>query len=464
MVKQSSIATASERANATRQTLGDKGGKAARLLQSVIPFTTNVPSTMIALGAVLRFLYRRACGLSDLGHAYEGWEAMEFMCIKTLFRFTRKRRGQAACPIMWKQILVLTSIYLLLPGCHRHEEHAEAEHHKIVVTSPQLKDVIITQQYVCQIHSQRQIKVCALVNGYLEPISVKEGQHVREGEVLFSVLPVLYKAKWDAELAEAKLAELELKNTERLANNKERAIVSQNEVLLYQAKFAKAEAKAKLAGAEWNFTKVIAPYDGLIDRLHEQQGSFIKEGDVLTTLSDNNLMWVYFNLPEKHYLEYMAGGKDDEAGKQIELMLADGSKFPVTGKIGAIEARFNNETGTIPFRADFPNPKGLLRHGMTGNVLIHRTLKNAIVIPQRAIFEILDRRYVYVVDEDNVPHQRPIVVQNELDDIFVIKSGLNAGDKIVYEGTRQVHDGEALELFEFRPPEQILGHQKNHAE
>ena len=102
-------------------------------------------------------------------------------------------------------------------------------------------------------------------------------------------------------------------------------------------------------------------------------------------------------------------------------MLANGNKFPQTGKIGAIEAEFNNETGNIPFRADFPNPDRLLRHGQTGTVLIHRTLKNAIVIPQRATFEILDKRYVYVVDKDDVVHQRVIAVQNELEDIFVIK-------------------------------------------
>src|SRR5262249_49460076 len=147
---------------------------------------------------------------------------------------------------------------------------------KIVVTSPEAKDLIITQQYVCQIHSQRHIRVCALQSGYLEAIPVKEGQAVEKGEVMFTVIPVLYKAKWDAELAEAKVAELELKNTERLlAKN----VVSQNEVALYQAKLARAQAKAKLAEAEWNFTKVVAAFDGIIDRLHEQQGSLIKEGD-----------------------------------------------------------------------------------------------------------------------------------------------------------------------------------------
>ena len=82
-----------------------------------------------------------------------------------------------------------------------------------------------------------------------------------------------------------------------------------------------------------------------------------------------------------------------------------------SGKISAIEAQFNNDTGKIPFRADFPNPDRLLRHGMTGTVFIHRTLTNAIVIPQRATFEILDKRYVYVVGEDHVVHQRAIAVQ-----------------------------------------------------
>ena len=140
------------------------------------------------------------------------------------------------------------------------------------------------------------------------------------------------------------------------------------------------------------------------------------------------------------------------------------SKFPdSSATIGAIEAKFNNETGNIAFRADFPNPDGLLRHGQTGNILIHRTLHNAIVIPQRATFEILDKRYVYVVGKDDVVHQREITIQHEMDDIFVIKSGLDVNDRIVLEGVRQVQDGEKVE-YEFRPPEEVLANQKNHAE
>jgi membrane fusion protein (multidrug efflux system) len=232
---------------------------------------------------------------------------------------------------------------------------------------------------------------------------------------------------------------------------------------LFEAKRDKAKAKADLAQAEFNFTDVTAPFDGIVDRLHEQLGSLIKEGDILTTLSDNAVMWVYFNVPEARYLEYMAGLGDHTEDPKIELVLANGNKFQHTGKIGAIEAQFNNETGNIPFRADFPNPDRLLRHGQTGNVLIHRALRGTTVIPQRATFEILDKRYAYVVDHDDVVHQHEIVIQHEMDDVFVIKRGLDVNDRIVLEGIRQVHDGEKLE-YEFRHPDEVFANQKTHAE
>jgi membrane fusion protein (multidrug efflux system) len=351
--------------------------------------------------------------------------------------------------------VILALISLTLPAC-RKVGQPDLEHHKIVVTSPEARDVVITQQYICQIHSRRHIKVRALENGYLGEVRVNEGQAVKKGDLMFKIVPTLYQARLDAELAEAKLAELELKNTERLFKDK---VVSQNEVALFQAKLAKAKAKAKLAEGELNFTIVRAPFDGIVDRLHEQLGSLIKEGDDLTTLSDNSVMWVYFNVPEARYLDYMAGRDQDKEGREIELVLANGGTFRHGGKIGAIEAKFNNETGNIPFRADFPNPDGLLRHGQTGNVLIHRTLKNATLIPQRATFEILDRRYVYAVGKDEVAHQREIVVRHELEDIYVIEGGLGVNDRFVLDGIREVRDGEKVE-YEFRRPEQVIANQK----
>ncbi|MDR3618689.1 MAG: efflux RND transporter periplasmic adaptor subunit [Paludisphaera borealis] len=343
---------------------------------------------------------------------------------------------------------------------HKHEEQPHQEHHKIVVTTPKAKDVIVTQRYVCQIHSQRHTEISALESGYLESISVKEGQAVKKGDLLFKIKPVLYQARLDAEVAEADLAQLEFKYTKKLSEDK---VVSPNEVALLQAKLAKAQAKASLARAELDFTNVVAPFDGIVDHQHEQLGSLIKEGDVLTTLSDNSLMWVYFNVPEADYLEYMAGLGQNKDDRKVELLLAGDHKFKELGKIGAIEAKFNNETGNIAFRADFPNPDRLLRHGQTGTVMINRVMKDAIVIPQRAHFEVLDKLYVYVVGKDDVVHQREIAIQNEMDDIYVVKSGLGVDDRIVLEGIQQVRDGEKVE-YEFSTPELVMAHLKNKAE
>jgi membrane fusion protein, multidrug efflux system len=369
----------------------------------------------------------------------------------------RAKNSMKVSPIL---AIILALISLSLPACEMDKEQPHEEHHKIVVTSPQAKYVIITQPYVCQIHSQRHINVRALQSGYLEKILVKEGQAVKKDEVMFKILPTLYQAKYDAEMAEAKLAQIELYNTKKLH---EQNVVSDQDVALHEAKLAKAKAKAALAKAELDFAEVKAPFDGIVDRLHEQLGSLIKERDILTTLSDNSVMWVYFNVPEARYLEYKAGPGQDQEDRRIELVLANGSKFPESARSLLIEAKFNNETGNIAFRADFPNPNGLLRHGQTGTVLIHRTLHNALVIPQRAVFEILDKRYVYVVDKDDVVHQRLITIGHEQEDIFVIKSGLDVNDRIVLEGGRQVKDGEKVE-YEVRSPEVVMANQKNHAE
>ncbi|MEZ6095592.1 MAG: efflux RND transporter periplasmic adaptor subunit [Pirellulaceae bacterium] len=232
-----------------------------------------------------------------------------------------------------------------------------------------------------------------------------------------------------------------------------------------EAKLAKANANVERAQAELEFSKIKAPFDGIIDRLHEQKGSLLEEGAVLTTLSDNQVMWVYFNVTEAGYLEYQEELRksQDQAGLDIELELANHKLFPTKGAIGAIEADFNNETGNIAFRADFPNPDSILRHGQTGTVLIHHQDHNALVIPQRATFEILAKTYVFVVGDDNAVHQREIKIKHEQDDVFVIESGLMPEDRIVFEGQRQVRDGDKI-AFEFESPDSVMTNLKYHAE
>jgi membrane fusion protein (multidrug efflux system) len=343
-----------------------------------------------------------------------------------------------------------------------HQEHEEEvpNEQKILVTSPKIQDIIITESFVCQIRSQRHIEVCALKGGYLDKIYINEGQAVKKGEVMFMILPILYKAKLDAENAKANVATQKYKYTQQLAKDK---VVSQNEVSLKKAELDEAQAKANFAAAELNFADIKAPFDGIVDRLLQREGSLIKEGDILTKLADNRVMWVYFNVPEKYYLHYMATRKQREEEDKIELVLANGATFPQPGKIGAIEADFNNENGNIKFRADYPNPDGLLRHGQTGTIKIRRPMKNALLIPQRATFELLDKRYVWALDEIDIAHQTLITVKNELEDVFVIESGLKVTDKIVLEGVREIEEN-AKVAYNFVAPEEALKHQKFRAE
>lgn len=376
-------------------------------------------------------------------------------------------------------VIVLALAVITQAGCSSHassHETSQAENsdahttehhgHTILATSSVKKDVISTQRYVCQIHSCQHIEVRALEGGYLQEIGVKEGQAVKKGQMLFKIMPVLFEARLATEEAEFQRSQIEFVNAKSLSD---KGIVSPQELALKKAELDKTEAKVKLAKAELNFTNITAPFDGIVDRQRNQLGSLIEEGDVLTTCSDNSLMWVYFNVPEARYLEYKADLDTAKANGTnphqltIELKLANGEIFSEQGKIGAIEADFNNTTGNIAFRADFPNPSGLLRNGQTGTILIHRTLKDAIVIPQRATYEILAKQYVYVVDDENVVHQRDITIESEQDDIFVIKEGLKEGEKIILEGLRQVRDGDRAE-YEFRTPEEVLSNLKYHAE
>lgn len=370
--------------------------------------------------------------------------------------------------------LIVSGLGLLSCACAKHQAHGGHEEEAaqtVVLTSPMIMDVPTTQAYVCRLQSRRHIEIRALNEGYLEEIPVQEGQAVRAGDRLYEIYPVLYRARLEAERAELRLAEINLQNTAQLAG---RGFVSAPELARATAERDRAKANFDRATAEAGFTRIAAPFDGIVGRQLLQQGSLIQEADALTTLSDNSVMWAYFNVPEADYLRFKAirGASQsgasrnlDLSGVTIQLRLANGQMFDKNAASTlTVESEFNRETGNIEFRADFPNPEGLLRHGQTGTLLIKQRLSGALVIPQGATFEILDRRYVFVVDEKGIPHQREIAVASELEDIYVIKSGLKASDKFVLEGVRQVRDGKHLERTEMRPPKEAVKHLKYNAE
>ena len=183
------------------------------------------------------------------------------------------------------RLLVFMSLcsFLCCIGCAKKEEEKEEEIN-YVVTSPLKKDTTITNAYVCQIHASQHIELRALEKGYLQKIFVDEGQFVRQGQLMFQILPIQYQAELQKAQAEARFVEVEYKNTRLLADSN---IVSKNELALAKAKLDKANAEVTLAQVHLGFTQVKAPFDGIMDHFQVRLGSLINEGDLLSTLSDN---------------------------------------------------------------------------------------------------------------------------------------------------------------------------------
>lgn len=351
---------------------------------------------------------------------------------------------------MKKKALLYGLFVLLIMGlfaCQKHEKHHE-EMPELPVTSPLRKDTSITREYVCQIHAIQHIEVRALEEGYLQNIYVDEGQRVKKGQLLFQIMPVVYQAELQKAQAEVHYAQVEYDNAKALADSN---IISPAQLALVRAKLEKAKAELALAQSHLTFTKITAPFDGLVGRFHVRLGSLLEEGELLTTLSDVSQLWVYFNVPEAEYLEYMQRAKDS-AAQVVQLRMANGRIFDQKGKITAIESEFDNKTGTVAFRATFPNPNALLRHGETGNILMTSVLKDVYLIPQKCTFEVMDKKYVYLVAKDGTLKAQPVKIIAEFTHLYAVK-GVSEKDRLLFDGLNKVRHGEKIKAVYIPPAE-----------
>ena len=318
------------------------------------------------------------------------------------------------------------------------------------------KDTSLQLHYVADIQARKNVEIHARVSGILQAIHVDEGETVKKGQLLFTINDdelqiALSKARaaFNSIAADAKVAEVEMERVQMLVTKN---IVSKTELELAEAKFNAAKAKTEEAKAEvsavlrnLSYTKVHSPFDGVINRLPLKSGSLLSNGSLLTTISDLHTMLAYFNISENEYLHLMRTNEDDSLEhNEVNLILADGTKYPYTGKLEAAESEIKENTGSIAFRADFPNPNQLLKHGATATLVIKKPSKRVLMIPQKSVIEIQDKNFVYILDENNIARMKNFRPLRRLDDYYIIKDGLKANDRIIYEGTQSIRDGEKV--------------------
>lgn len=257
----------------------------------------------------------------------------------------------------------------------------------------QRQSVVIEQQYVCVIDADHVAEIQAPDDGLLEKSRIDAGQRVKQGEALFQFAPAIDPKEGE-----------ELRETITVLLN--------------------------------------APFDGVFSQ--PRSPGAVKQGETVAVLIDDSVMRVDFNVPEARVQPLQQKFAKLNAPK-LQLRLANGRTFDQVGKLAGVGPDANPQTGNVTFRANFPNPQGLLRRGQTGVAVIIDSVPDAITVPQQATFEKGGKHYLFVVDRQNVPHLREIVIDSELKDRFLIRSGVAAHETIVTEGVREVRDGEPIE-------------------
>jgi len=332
----------------------------------------------------------------------------------------------------------------------------------IIIIRPQT--TTLNSNYPATIEGQQNIEIRPKVEGFIERIYVDEGATVKKGQPLFFINAPQYEQEVRSAKAAVQIAEASV-NSAQMEVNKVRPLVEKNIISGYELESAQfnleskqaqlAQAKANLVNASTNvgYTQITSPVDGVVGTLPYKIGSLVNSNtsQPLTTVSDITNIYAYFSINEKQVLE-IAGKFNGPSTKAslaalppVSLILANGAKFPHPGQIETTSGLINTATGSISVRATFPNPGNIIRSGSSGVVKIPITIDSAIVIPQKATYEIQGKKFVYLVQEDETVTSRTIsVMDNDDGQFYIVNEGLAPGDKIVMEGLATLRDGLAI--------------------
>jgi membrane fusion protein, multidrug efflux system len=359
-------------------------------------------------------------------------------------------------------ICLLAGSALLWSYCTSKVEASNVQPSEKVVISTEtlvLRDTLLKREYVTAIQAVRNVEIRSHLKGFLEEIYIDEGRLVRKGQLLFRLNDQELRAEMGKARAAIAIAEADVRTMnmecDRIRLLVDKQVVSESELSLAEAKLGAAQARVQEAKAaaehiavRLEYTKIKAPFDGVIDRIPLKVGSLVEEGVLLTTLSDVEQMYGYFEVSENEYLAISKAARSEQnpEGTPVELVLSDGSIYPYTGKIETMTGEFGQSTGSIAFRAKFANPGRLLKHGATGKIIITKQQQNVLMVPQKAVFEVQDKNYVYIIGNDNLARIRPFTPKMRLADCYIVAEGLQAGERIAAEGTQYLRDGMPVQV------------------
>jgi membrane fusion protein (multidrug efflux system) len=370
----------------------------------------------------------------------------------------RSRLSVSGNAFLWG--FLVAAVFLLTAGPAKETLAQTAPLPEVEVVTVKQKDVPVYSEWVGTTEGLVNATIRAQVTGYLMRQNYQEGASVKKGDLLFEIDPRTFKAALDQ--AEAQLAmarakqgktELDVKRYRPLA--KESAISQQELDDAIQANLAAkggvqaAEAAVEQARLSLSFTRITSPVDGIAGSANAQIGDLLgpTQTGELTTVSTVDPIKVLFPISEQQYMVLArelakTGAKTEEEKRELELILADGSVFPQKGKFSFAERQVDVKTGTIRIAVLFPNPGNLLRPGQFGRVrAVTENKKGAIMIPQRAVTELQGIYQVAVVGPDNKVSIRSVKAGERVDNLWVITSGLNPGDRVVVEGIQKVKEG-----------------------
>ena len=359
------------------------------------------------------------------------------------------------------KILLVAACAAMLASCGKSGGRPNFGDNEYPVVEVGSSSAALQTTYPATIKGVQDVQISPKVGGFIVRINVKEGQTVSAGQVLFEIDNVTYQAQvCQAQAAvntartQVNTAQLTYENSKKLHENHVigdyELQTSQN--TFEQAKAGLAQAEAALANAKeaLSFCYVKSPANGVVGTLPFKVGALVGAQNVLTTVSNNSTMEVYFSVNEKVALEMSKTGNGLESMPAVKLQLADGTIYENEGKVTKMSGVIDAATGTVQLIAVFPNPNKLLKSGASGNIVIPSELNNAIVIPQSCVMEVQNKKFVYTLGSDKKVKYTEIKVAPQNDgNNYVVTDGLKVGDKYVTNGITKLNDG--MEIVPITP-------------